>query len=438
MIAGSEGSQRSQRSERRLLTGNQAAAWGARLGGVDYVPAFPITPQTEIIEALAAWFDDGSLMGRLTMFESEHSMMTAAGTAAAAGARTFTATSSQGLLYSLEMMYAVAGWRVPFVMVNVSRGLASPITLESDHNDVLAARDTGFLQIHCATAQEVLDAVLIAFRWSEDRRVRLPVIVNQDGFSLSFTREPVDIPNEDAVRAFLPTRGDLDETLSGPSPQSLGVAVLDGSTYSYFRYQMERAAQGALPVLLDIEKEFESMTGRRFLPIDEYRMHDAEMAIVVVGSLGTQAMVAVDEMRAEGVRVGLVRPRVLRPFPRNALALTLGRMRGVAVVDQDLSPGFGGILHGEIAAALYARPEPRPSLTSYIGGLGGRFVSVTEFKRIVDETVVASITGHVPPPRLLFTDEEARSIRMLQQIADDAPQYELGAPFASGLEGDRA
>ncbi|MCB9653393.1 MAG: pyruvate synthase [Deltaproteobacteria bacterium] len=407
-------------TSRLLLTGNQAAAWGARLADVDYVPAFPITPQTEILETLSAWFDAGSMAGRLTMFESEHSMMTAAGTAAAAGARTFTATSSQGLLYALEMMYAVAGWRVPFVMVNVSRGLASPITLESDHNDVLAARDTGFLQLHCATAQEVLDAVLIAFRWSEDRRVRLPVIVNQDGFLLSCTREPVELPNKDVVCEFLPPRGDLDESLSDPSPQALGVAALDGSTYSYFRYQMERAAQGALPIFTEISTAFEAMTGRCFSLVDGYRIDDAEIAIVVIGSLGTQAMIAIDEMRAEGLRVGLVRPRVLRPFPRYMLALTLGPMRGVAVLDQDLSPGYGGILYGEIASALYGRSGPRPVLTSYIGGLGGRSVSVAEFKRMADETVVASITGQVPPPRLLYTDEEAHSIRALQRIAEEA------------------
>ena len=147
---------------RRLLTGNAAAAWGARLARADYVPAFPITPQTEIIEALSRWIDAGELDARLVTLESEHSMLTAAGAAAATGVRVFTATSSQGLLYAMEMLYTVAGWRAPFVLVNVSRGLAAPITLEADHDDVLAARDSGFLQIHCATCQEVLDGVLLA------------------------------------------------------------------------------------------------------------------------------------------------------------------------------------------------------------------------------------------------------------------------------------
>ena len=152
---------------RRLLTGNAAAAWGARLARVDYVPAFPITPQTEIIETLAAWLDAGGMPGRMVTLESEHSMITAAGAAAATGVRVFTATSSQGLLYGMEMVYTVAGWRAPFVMINVSRGLAAPLTLESDHNDIMAARDSGFLQIHCASCQEITDSVLMAYRLAE-------------------------------------------------------------------------------------------------------------------------------------------------------------------------------------------------------------------------------------------------------------------------------
>src|SRR5690242_17509107 len=187
-----------------MLTGNAAAAWGARLAEVDYVPAFPITPQTEIIEMLSGWFESGMMRGRFVNMDSEHSMLTAAGAAAATGARVFTATSSQGLLFGLELLYAVAGWRVPLVLVNVSRALAAPITLEPDHNDVLAARDCGFLQIHAEACQEALDSILMAYRISEDPRVLLPVIVNLDGFYLSFTREPVEIPDLGDVRLFLP------------------------------------------------------------------------------------------------------------------------------------------------------------------------------------------------------------------------------------------
>ena len=160
---------------RQLLTGNGAAAWGARLARAEYVPAFPITPQTEIIETLGKWIDRGEMPARLVTLESEHSMVTAAGAAAATGVRVFSATSSQGLLYALEMLYTVAGWRAPWVLVNVSRGLSAPITLEPDHNDLLAARDSGFLLLHCASCQEVIDTVLMAYRLGEDPRVRLPM-----------------------------------------------------------------------------------------------------------------------------------------------------------------------------------------------------------------------------------------------------------------------
>ena len=189
---------------REMLTGNAAAAWGVKLAEVDYVPAYPITPQTEIIETLAKWISDGVLDARFVTVDSEHSMITAAGAASATGVRVFTATSSQGLLYGFEMLYSVAGWRVPLVMVNVSRGLSSPITLEPDHNDILAARDSGFLQIHCETCQEVLDSILMAYKLAEDERVLLPVFVNMDGFHLSFTREPVEIPDLEKAKKFLP------------------------------------------------------------------------------------------------------------------------------------------------------------------------------------------------------------------------------------------
>lgn len=211
---------------RMLLTGNAAAAWGARLAAADYIPAFPITPQTEIIESLANWIDNGIMDARLVTLESEHSMITAAGAAAATGIRVYSATSSQGLLYGMEMLYTVAGWRAPFVLTNVSRGLSSPITLESDHNDIMAARDCGFLQIHCATCQEVLDNTIIAFRLAEDPRVRLPVIVNLDGFYLSFTREPVELPDADKVKQFVGDYDALNMKFRASQPTSQAVAVL--------------------------------------------------------------------------------------------------------------------------------------------------------------------------------------------------------------------
>ena len=402
--------------KRVLLTGNGAAAWGARLARVDYVPAFPITPQTEIIESLADWIDRGQMPGRLVTLESEHSMITAAGAAAATGVRVFSATSSQGLLYAMEMLYTVAGWRAPFVLVNVSRGLAAPITLEPDHNDVLAARDSGFLQIHCATVQEVLDSVLIAYRLGEDRRVRLPVIVNLDGFYLSFTREPVLVPEPAQVDAFLPPFDTAGIAFRASVPESQAVAVLGGGPYSYFRYETHLALMEGLAVYEEVAAEFADRLGRRHPAVDAYRCDDAEILFVMLGSFATKARAAVDHLRAAGRRAGLLRPRLLRPFPAQALVEHLTGKRGVAVIDQNLSIGKGGVLHTELASALYGHADA-PLLVSFVGGLGGRDISPQELFEMVRVVEDAVHRGEAPPPRLLYTQGELREMRKLQAIA---------------------
>jgi len=401
---------------RVLLTGNGAAAWGARLAEVDYVPAFPITPQTEIIETLAAWFERGDMDGRLVTLESEHSMITAAAAAAATGVRVFTATSSQGLLYGMEMIYTVAGWRAPFVLVNVSRGLATPITLEPDHTDVLAARDSGCLQIHCATCQEVLDTVLMAYRLAEHPAVRLPVIVNEDGFYLSFTREPVEIPEPEQVRRFLPAYDAESVEFRASRPVSQAVAVLGGSPYSYFRYQAHLAAQQALNVYDEVADAFAAEFGHHHPAVQAYRCDDAEIVLFMIGAFATKAMDAVDRLRDAGTRIGLVRPRLLRPWPVAALRrLLLGRA-AVAVIDQNLSMGMGGVLQAELAAALYGQPGA-PLLLSFVGGLGGRDVSAEEFYEMARIARQAVTDGAAPPPRLLYSETELREVRKLQAIA---------------------
>ncbi len=402
---------------RALLTGNAAAAWGARLARVDYVPAFPITPQTEIIETLAGWIDSGAMDGRLVTLESEHSMITAAGSAAATGVRVFSATSSQGLLYAMEMLYTVAGWRAPFVLVNVSRGLASPITLESDHNDIMAARDCGFLQLHCATCQEVLDSTLLAYRLAEDARVRLPVIVNLDGFYLSFTREPVEIPPAESAAAFVGNFDPQNTRFRASTPESQAVAVLGGSPYSYFRYETHLAALNGLVVYDEISTAFREAFGRDHPDVEAYRAEDADYLFVMLGSFATKAREAVDRLRDAGWSIGLIRPRLLRPFPVDTLRRRLAGRRGVAVIDQNLSMGMGGVLHSELLTALYGQADAPPVVASFIGGLGGRDIGAEEFYEMAQILREATDTGRTPPPRLLYTKDELREIRKLQAIA---------------------
>ena len=402
---------------RLLLTGNAAAAWGARLAGAEYFPVFPITPQTEIIETLGRWIDQGEMGGRLVTLDSEHSMITAAGAGAAAGVRTFTATSSQGLLYGMEMLYTVAGWRVPFVLVNVSRGLSAPITLEPDHNDILAARDSGCLILHAATCQETVDAVLLATRIAEDRRVRLPVIVNLDGFYLSFTREPVTLPEASLVSRFLPDQDPADYAFRADKPVSEAVAVLGGGPYSYFRYETHLAALAAEAVFEEAAGAFANIFGRTYGTLQKYRSDDAEVVFVQMGSFATKAQDAVDRLREAGIKVGLVRPFLIRPWPAAALRQALWNKQAVIVVDQNLSMGMGGVLHGEVAAALYGHAGMPAVLMSAIGGLGGRDIVYAEYAALAEEALQAVTTGKVPPPRLLYTENELREMRKLQAIA---------------------
>ena len=403
--------------KRTLLTGNGAAAWGSRLARVDYLPAFPITPQTEIIETIAKWIDGEQMDCRMVTLDSEHSMLTAAGSAAVSGVRVFSATSSQGLLYGMEMLYTVSGWRAPFVLVNVSRGLASPITLEPDHNDILAARDSGCLQLHCATCQEVLDCILLAYRMAEDPRVRLPVIVNLDGFYLSFTREPVVIPDSVLADRYLPPFDPKPLGFRAGAPLSEAVAVLGGSAYSYFRYQSHLAAVNAEEVFAESAELFSQTFGRSYRAVEEYRCADAELVFVMIGSFATKAKEAVDCLRDAGLAIGLLRPLLLRPFPAADLSRALTGMKGAAVIDQNLSPGRGGVLHTELAAALYGQRAVTPLLVSFIGGLGGRDIAAEEFYEMAEITRRAVVEKQAPPPRLLYTEDEQREMKKWQTVA---------------------
>ena len=263
----------------------------------------------------------------------------------------------------------------------------------------------------------VFDSVLMAYRLAEHERVRLPVIVNLDGFYLSFTREPVELPEAGPAAAFV---GEFDPENIGfraNAPVSQAVAVLGGGPYSYFRYETHLAARQALAVYEEVAADFEGQFGRRHAAVECYRMEDADYAFVMMGSFATKAKDAVDRLREAGWRIGLVRPRLLRPFPDEALRAALLNRRGVAVIDQNLSMGKGGVLHTELASALYGHAGAPPVLASFVGGLGGRDITAEEFYEMAAKVRDADAAGQVLPPTLLYTETELREVRKLQAVA---------------------
>ena len=400
----------------QLLTGNKAAASAARLARVDYVPAYPITPQTEIIETIADWVREGTMDARFVQLESEHSMITAAGAASLAGARVFTATSSQGLLYAMEMLYNVSGWRAPMVLANVSRALAAPIVLEPDHNDVLAARDSGFLQLHSENCQEVADLVLLAYRVAEDSRVALPAIVNLDGFYLSFTRERVVLPEQEAVDRFLPPYSPP-RPFRASEPVVKGSAVMEGHVYSYFRYNMHAAALRARDVFGEAAREFEQLFGRSYGPVEGYMLDDAEYVLMMSNSFTAIGRQAVNRMRERGVAAGLLKLRMVRPFPSQEVAALLKGRKAAAVFDQNLAPGSGGILYPEVAASLYHLRGRPGVLLPVVGGLGGKQLTTTEMASIFEEMQTLVREGKAPSPIYLMRDDELAKAKRAVTVA---------------------
>ncbi|MFH1972319.1 MAG: hypothetical protein ABIJ18_02470 [archaeon] len=362
-----------------ILDGNQCAAWGAKLARVEYVPCFPITPQTEIIETIAKWKADGEFTGIFEQVDSEHSVMSAALGSAATGARTFTASSSQGLMLMHEILPNVSGCRLPMVFVNVSRALSAPISLWCDHNDMMAVRDSGWIMVVSETNQEVLDSVIMGYKISENQDISLPVFVNMDGFVHSFTREEVEIPEQSLVDSFIPKQ-ELKIKLDVDNPKSLGIPALEG--YMEFRSQHHRAMLDSIKVIDNIHSEWKKLTGRSYSFFDEYNMKDAEDVIVMIGANTTIAKSAVDILRRKGRKVGVLRIRVFRPLHEKLMREKLKNVKRIAVVDQNISPGLSGVLFSEVRGALFGM---KMKVSNYIVGLGGKPVQDKDFVGIFDD-----------------------------------------------------
>ncbi len=364
-----------------IITANTAAAIAAKLSRVQVISAYPITPQTPVTEELAEMVENGSLKAEYITVESEHSALASVVAASQVGARVFTATSANGLLYMHEMLHWAAGSRVPIVMACVNRGVGAPWTILNDQQDTVAQRDTGWIQIYCRNSQEVMDTVIQAYRIAE--QIQIPVMVCYDGFILSHASTPVDVPAQEDVDRYLPPREEKSIIdghtsmninpliLSDPRPDANGVPM---PGYMEFRYRLQCDILDAFSTIQSADDEFAKVIGRSWgSSVWTYRMEDAEHAVISMGSLASECTVAIDQLRNDGIRAGVVGLRVYRPFPASELVDLLSRVKTATFFEKDVSYGYNGALAMDAKAAMYDS-ESKPKISSHVVGLGGRDV----------------------------------------------------------------
>jgi len=356
----------------KILTGNQSSAWGAMCARAQVVSAYPITPQTTIIEELADLVDKKMLEAEFIKVESEHSAMAGCIAAQAAGARTFTATSAQGLALMHELLHWAALGRLPIVMADVNRAMAPGWSIWTDQNDSLSQRDTGWLQYYCESGQEVLDTVIQAYKVAE--AVDLPVMLILDAFFLSHTYEAIDIPGQEATDPYLPPYKPT-IYLDVKEPHAFG-GIVPQDIYMEFRYKMQLAMDEALIVAEQADIEYKERFGRGYGLIEPYYTDDAEIILVTSSTVASTTRLVIDELRAEGRSVGMLKIRLFRPFPFEMVRKALANCKRVAVLDRNICVGMGGIFAQEIRNALYQQElDRRPHILGYIVGLGGRDVT---------------------------------------------------------------
>lgn len=390
----------------RNMTATSAVAHAARLARVEVVAAYPITPQTRIIEVISKFVADGEMDAQFVQVESEHSALAATIAASSKGVRAFTATSSQGLLYMHEMMHWAASARVPIVMANVNRAVAPPWNIYSDHQDAVSQRDTGWIQLFAETNQQALDLTLQAFRVAEDERVQLPVMVNLDGFTLSHTYEQVEVPPSEVVEGFLTRRVGVD-WLNADHPATIN-GVVSPEHYIQFRALQKDAMIRAATVLQEVGAAFAGRFGRDSGGLFSLELaEDADVVFVALGSVASTIRGEVRSWRAAGRRVGLVSVRSYRPFPSAELARILAHAKAVVVWDRAYSFGVGGPLATEVTAALYPLPV-RPVVLSAVGGFGGAPIGPSELQTAL-RWAEASLSGEAVATERWFGVKPYRS-----------------------------
>lgn len=386
---------------KRFLSGDEAFAEGVRLARPQVISAYPITPQTVVVERLSEMVEDGSLAAEYVHVESEHSALSCAIGASATGARTFTATSSQGLLYMAECLTYASGGRFPIVMMNANRATALPWNIYGDQRDSLALLDHGWIQVYAEDNQEALDLALMAYAVAEDACVATPVMVNLDGFALTHTYETVDVPTPEQADAFLPPYDGAGNRFDFDNPVSIGFSA--GPDYDrYFKYWEHRDMLEAAPVAIEqAEARFAEVFGRRYPGLVEaYRCDDADVVLVTLGSIAGLARAVVDDLRAQGQRVGLLRIRYLRPMPAAAIVDALAGTRAVGVLEKDVSFGAEGTVFTNVNSALQQAGAGVPSY-NFIGGLGGDDISEDQMRGMFSVLQEAA-EGSADIPRVSF------------------------------------
>jgi pyruvate ferredoxin oxidoreductase alpha subunit len=368
---------------KKVIEASEAVAQGVKLCQPEVIPMYPITPQTHIVERLADYINDNKLDSRMVHVESEHSAISAAIGSEATGSRTFTATASQGLALMHEILFIVSGLRLPVVMAVANRALSAPISIWNDHQDSISARDAGWIQLYVESSQEALDTVIMAYKIAENRKVMLPVMVCLDGFTLSHVFEPVDIPAQGKVNTFLPSfkpRYSLDPE----KPITVGPIGFP-NTFMDFKYQQQEAMAASASVISTVNSEFQTKFKRSYGNglIESYRMDDAKTAIVGMGTVCGTARVAIDQMRKKGKKVGLIKIKCLRPFPKRDLLRITKKLKSIAVIDKNISLGNEGAVYTDLRSTLY---KSKVTVNGYIMGLGGRDITVQDITRIVGQS----------------------------------------------------
>ena len=376
------------------ITGNDAAAYAIKQINPDVMAAYPITPQTALVQKFSEYVADGLVNTEFVTVESEHSAMSACVGAAAAGGRVMTATAANGLALMFEIIYIAASSKLPIVMPVVNRALSGPINIHCDHSDSMAARDSGWIQIYSESAQEAYDNIIQAMKIAENMKVRLPVMVMYDGFITSHGIEIVDFLDDKTVRDFVGDYQPNYPLLDSEKPLTYG--PLDLYDY-YFEHKRQQAEdiKNSKPIILDVAREFKNISGREYGLFDAYKLEDAETAIVALSSTAGTAKTVVDELRDEGKKVGLLKPRVFRPFPNNEIAEALSHLKAVAILDRSDSFGaFGGPLFTEIRSAMMEYGKV-PENIDIIYGLGGRDINQQDLRNIYGQLDKIVETGKV-------------------------------------------